>query len=136
MIRGKDVVMNRHREIEKLKQEHRTTKKDEDLYSVFEICIEMFERGFAFSNIDLELSDATRFLPHPNDPHLIVPPFSCIDGLGESVAVTIVQARNEHPFLSKEDVIKRTRLNNTHIKTLSSMNVFDHLQEENQLSLF
>lgn len=136
MVKGKEAVLARRREIEQLKAEHRTAKKDEDLFSVFDICLEMFDRGYRFSNIDLELSDATRFLPHPNDKKVIIPPFSCIDGLGESVAVTVVEARNEHPFISKEDVIKRTKLNNTHIKTLSMMAVFDHLQEENQLSLF
>ena len=136
MVKGKEVVLKRRREIEALRQEHKTTNKDEGLFSVFDICLEMFERGYSFSNIDLELSDATRFLPHPTDPKKIVPPFSCVDGLGESVAITIVQARLEHPFLSKEDVMKRTRLNNTHIKTLTQMGVFQNLQEENQLSLF
>lgn len=136
MVKGKEAVLARRQEIEQMKIEHRTAKKDEDLFSVFDICLEMFERGYRFSNIDLDLSDATRFLPHPTDKKLIVPPFSCIDGLGEAVAITVVEARKEHSFLSKEDVMKRTRLNNTHIKTLTMMNVFDDLQEENQLSLF
>lgn len=136
MVKGKDAVLARRKEIEQLKLEHKTAKKDEDLFSVFEICLEMFDRGYRFNNIDLELSDATRFLPHPSDKKVIVPPFSCIDGLGGSVAVSVIEARKEHSFLSKEDVIKRTRLNNTHIKTLSMMGVFNDLQEENQLSLF
>ena len=33
-------------------------------------------------------------------------------------------------------VIKRTKLNNSHIKQLTKMGVFDGMQEENQLSLF
>lgn len=136
MVKGKEAVLARRKEIEQLKLEHKTAKKDEDLFGVFDICLEMFDRGYRFSNIDLELSDATRFMPHPTDKKLIVPPFACIDGLGEAVAITVVEARNEHSFLSKEDVMKRTRLNNTHVKTLSMMHVFDHLQEENQLSLF
>ena len=41
-----------------------------------------------------------------------------------------------HKNLSKEDVIKRTKLNNSHIKQLTKMGVFDGMQEENQLSLF
>lgn len=136
MVKGKDAVMMRRNEILKLRQEHKTSNKEEDLLSVFEICLEMYDRGYRFSNIDLELSDATRFLPHPSDKKLIVPPFTCLDGLGASVAVSVVEARNEHHFLSKEDVLKRTRLNNTHVKALTMMGVFEDLQEENQLSLF
>lgn len=136
MVKGKDAVLERRREIEQLKNSYKTTKKDEDLYSVFDICLEMFDRGYRFTNIELERSDATRFMPDPNDPKAIIPPFNCIDGLGDAVAITIVEARNDHPFLSKEDVMNRTRLNNTLAKTMGMMGVFDHLQEENQLSLF
>ncbi|WRK54868.1 hypothetical protein SD457_08435 [Coprobacillaceae bacterium CR2/5/TPMF4] len=47
-----------------------------------------------------------------------------------------MKPRKNGPFLSKEDVVKRTKLNNSHIKTLSKMGVFDGMQERNQLSLF
>ena len=136
MVKGKEAVLARRREIEKLKAEHQASNKDEILFGVFDICLEMFDRGYRFSNISLDRSDASSFLPDPDDPKVIIPPFSCLDGLGDSVAVTVVEARKEHPFLSKEDVISRTKLNHTHVKTLSMMGVFDHLQEENQLSLF
>ena len=66
----------------------------------------------------------------------MIPPFSAIDALGDAVASTVVEARKNGPFLSKEDVVKRTKLNNSHIKTLSKMGVFDGMQERNQLSLF
>lgn len=46
-----------------------------------------------------------------------------------------MEARKDGPFLSKEDVIKRTKLNNSHIKTLTKMGVFNGMQERNQLSL-
>lgn len=136
MVKGKEAVLERRREIEKLKAEHAQSNKDDALLGVFDICLEMFDRGYRFSNISLEKSDASSFLPDKNDPKIIIPPFSCIDGLGESVAISVVQARNEHEFLSKEDVVNRTKLNHTHIKTLSMMGVFENLQEENQLSLF
>ena len=54
----------------------------------------------------------------------------------ETVAKTVIEARERGPFLSKEDVIKRTKLNNSHIKQLTKMGVFNGMQEENQLSLF
>lgn len=136
MVKGKEAILLRKQEIEKAKQEYKSTKKDEDLLVMFEIALEMHDRGFHFSNVSLEKSDATTFILDPDDDKALIPPFTAIDGLGESVAVSVIEARNENPFLSKEDVIKRTRLNNTHIKFMTKLNVFDGLEEENQLSLF
>ena len=136
MVKGKDAILLRKKEIEKLRSERLATKKDEDLYALFDICLEMYERGISFSNIDLNKSDASQFVVDPDDVKKIIPPFTAIDGLGEAVAETVVNSRNEHDFLSKEDVIKRTKLNNTHIKILTQMNVFKDIQEENQLTLF
>lgn len=66
----------------------------------------------------------------------MIPAFQCSDALGEAVAKTVIDARNQAPFFTKEDVIKRTKLNNSHIKTLTKMGVFNGMQERNQLSLF
>ncbi len=136
MVQGKAAVLKRHEELGALMQAKKSTKKDDDLYAMFEICLEMYERGFHFSNISLAASQATRFIVDKDHPRAILPPFSVIDGLGEAVAQSVIEAREDHPFLSKEDVIKRTRLNNSHIKFLTKMRVFEGMQEENQLSLF
>ena len=103
---------------------------------MFEIALEMYERGFHFNNVSLDKSDATDFILDPDDDKALIPPFTAIDGLGEAVGISVIEARNVNPFLSKEDVIKRTRLNNTHIKFMSKLNVFAGMEEENQLSLF
>ena len=86
--------------------------------------------------MNLEKSDASNFILDPDDPSGLLPPFSSVDSLGESVAKTVIEAREKGPFLSKVDVIKRTKLNNSHIKQLTKMGVFNGMQEENQLSLF
>ena len=112
------------------------TKKDKDTYSTLELALEMHLRGFYFSNIDLMRSDAKEFIVDKDNKNHIIPPFSCIDGLGESVAVTIVEARKEREFISKEDLLKRTSLSSTLLKKLESMGVLEGMQEENQLSLF
>ena len=96
----------------------------------------MHLRGFYFSNIDLMRSTAREFIVDQDNKNHIIPPFSCIDGLGESVAETIVEARKEREFLSKEDLLKRTSLSSTLLKKLESMGVLEGMQEENQLSLF
>ena len=96
----------------------------------------MHRRGYRFSNIDLRLSQASRFCVHPNDSHVIVPPFTALDGLGENVGISVVEARNKEFFLSKEDLQLRTQLNQTQIKNLTDMGVLNELPETNQLSLF
>ena len=136
LIQGKDAIMARREEITRLRAERSASNKDEGLWDVFEIALEMIERGFHFSPISLEYSQASKFILDPNDDHALIPPFSAIDALGDAVAKTVIEAREKGPFLSKEDVIKRTKLNNSHIKTLTKMGVFNGMQERNQLSLF
>lgn len=112
------------------------SKKELDTYATLELALEMVLRGYRFSNIDLMRSSATEFLPDPEDPNKIIPPFTSIDGLGSSVAISIVEARKKGAFLSKQDLNDRTALNGTNIKKLEEMGVLSHLQEENQMSLF
>ena len=129
LVAGKDAILSRRKEIEMLRENRQSSNKDEGLWDVFEIALEMIDRGFHFSPLNLEKSDANKFILDPDDPSGLLPPFSSVDSLGESVANTVIEAR-------KEDVIKRTKLNNSHIKQLTKMGVFDGMQEENQLSLF
>ncbi len=112
------------------------SKKEIDTFATLEVALEMVLRGYRFANIDLAISDANKFLPHPSQPNTILPPFSCLDGLGENVAHTIVEAREKGPFLSKQDLSDRTTLNGTNLKKLEEMGVLSHLQNENQMSLF
>ena len=136
LVAGKDAILSRRKEIEMLRENRQSSNKDEGLWDVFEIALEMIDRGFHFSPLSLEKSDANKFILDPDDPSGLLPPFSSVDSLGGSVANTVIEARKHGSFLSKEDVIKRTKLNNSHIKQLTKMGVFDGMQEENQLSLF
>ncbi|MEG1462129.1 MAG: hypothetical protein RSC48_03385, partial [Anaerorhabdus sp.] len=64
------------------------------------------------------------------------PPFTTIDGLGENVAKSIVEAREKGPFLSKEDLTSRTQCSLTLLRKLEVLGAIDGLQEKNQMSLF
>ena len=101
-----------------------------------EICFEMVERGYHLSNIDINRSLAKEFLVNPDDHHEIIPPFKILDGLGDNVAESIVKARNERPFISKEDLMNRTQLSNTLLRKFEELGVLDDLDESNQISLF
>ena len=136
LIAGKERTWTRYQEILKLKQENRASNKDEALITVFEVAMEMFDRGYRFSNFDLYKSQASYFSLDPDNDYAIVPPFTSIDGLGASVGESVAKAREDHEFTSIEDLRKRTRLSNNHIDTLQKLGVLDSLNESDQLSLF
>ena len=96
----------------------------------------MVSRGYRLTNIDINRSLATEFLVNPENNHEIIPPFKVLDGLGDNVAISIVNARNERPFISKEDLMNRTQLSNTLVKKLSDLGILNDLDETNQISLF
>ena len=136
LIAGKEAVYDKYQECLKLKAEHKASNKEEGLITVFEVALEMFERGIKFSKISLDQSDSRKFICHPDDPTAIIPPFTSIDGLGDAVGDSVVEARKERPFTSIEDIKKRTRLSGTHIETLQKMGVLNGFSESDQLTIF
>jgi DNA polymerase-3 subunit alpha (Gram-positive type) len=70
------------------------------------------------------------------DEHSIYPPFSAIDGLGDTVAKAIVEEREKRPFTSIEDLQKRAKISQTLIDRMRKMKILDGLDESDQLSLF
>jgi DNA polymerase-3 subunit alpha (Gram-positive type) len=137
MLQGKLAIYNRLQNIkDNIAAGQQVPKREEDLLLVLEIALEMYLRGYHFNNICLTKSQATNFIIDPDDEFGIIPSFSSIDGLGAAVAESIVEQREIQSFISKEDLMKRTSVNNTQLAFLERMGVLDHLAEENQLSLF
>ena len=78
-----------------------------DVLTVLEIMNEMAHRGFRMQPISLEKSQAFDFIIEGDT---LIPPFISVPGLGENVAKRIVEAREDGPFLSKEDLNKKAGL--------------------------
>ena len=137
MVEGLESIAERLQDIQSRMQSfQKVSTKEESLEPVLEIAMEMYLRGYHFSPMSLEKSDAVYFLPDPDDPLGILPSFACIDGLGEVVARRIVEEREIQPFISREDFGKRTGINTSQIATMERMGVLNGLPAENQLSLF
>lgn len=117
-------------------QKNGVSNKEREVFTTLEVALEMCLRGYRFSNLSLVHSQATLFIKDPNDALALIPPFIVLEGLGENVGRSIVDARNQLSFLSKEDLQNRTQLNYNHIKRLDELNVLQGLQESNQASLF
>lgn len=115
---------------------HEVTSKEVSLVDTLEVTLEMMSRGYTIKPINLDLSAATEFILDPNDNKAIIPPFNVIDGLGDTVAESIIIAREEREIISKQDLIMRSSISSSLIKKLDDLGVTSHLQESNQMSLF
>lgn len=66
----------------------------------------------------------------------LMPSINSIDGLGEKVADSIVEAAKDGPFLSKDDFRERAKVSKTVVDLMASLGLLGDLPESNQLSLF
>ena len=137
MIKGENAIIERLDEL-KLKSRskgEKLTPKETEQIKTLSMALEMVQRGYKFENIDIERSDSTNFIVD-KDNNALIPPFITIDGLGANNAQTVVEARKDGPFHSKEELLRRTKLTSTNVEDLSKMGVLDNLDETDQLSLF
>ena len=137
MLGGLESMIKRYEEIKLKKQarKEKLTPKEENIAAMLIIAIEMAERGYKFKTVDLYRSHATEFVVDAEDGSLI-PPFVVIDGLGEAAAESVVEARKEGNFTSKEDLLRRTKLSSTNVEDLSSIKALEGLGESDQMTLF
>lgn len=108
-------------------------KKEKDVLTVLEIMNEMAHRGFKMQPISLEKSQAFDFIIEDDT---LIPPFIAVPGLGENVAKRIVEAREDGPFLSKEDLNKKAGLSQKIIEYLDDLGSLPDLPDKAQLSIF
>ena len=145
MTSGYDAVTRKYEELrqKKINSDNMTLKEGEEKYSdkdaeiqdTLTVVMELYERGYSISNIDLYRSDATKFVVD-HEHNCLIPPFNTIDGLGDIAATTVVEARKEGKFTSKKNLLNRTKLSQTHVKLLDELGVLDGLGEDDQMSLF
>ena len=108
-------------------------KQKQELF-LYEILIEMNYRNIELAKPNVLTSNA-KFFTITEDKKIQLP-LIAVDGLGESVAEKIVSEREKDPFLSLEDLTKRTKLNKTVLKILEDYECVEGIQKENQGKLF
>ena len=89
---------------------------------------------FGLCPIDLEKSDSSNFQVLSDT--LIRMPFNALPGLGEAAAQSIVDARNESPFISVEDLRNRAKVSQSVIDMMRECGCLNNLPETNQTTLF
>lgn len=131
MILGKEKVKNKMKEIDM--KANTATKKEQDMYAVLELVLEMYERGINFLPIDLYKSHYKNFIVEDEG---IRPPFASIAGFGPIAAESLYNAAKEEQFMSIDEIRIRAKLGDSTIDLLREFGVLDGMQESNQISLF
>lgn len=135
MAKGREALKLRVKQLADMRDANSWTKKDEDTYNTLLLSLEMVSRGFAFDQINIFESSDTNFLVSKDRKRLLIP-FNALDSLGDATANSIVVAREERPFTSKRDVMKRTKINTTLFERMDSLGCFGNLPEDDQIGLF
>ena len=132
ITRGKDAVKQKMEEIEAMDS---PSDADNALYVVLQLAWEMYLRGFKVKKVDLYKSGANRF-QMVTEENAVLPPFTTLNGLGAVDAKAIVEKRTEGPFLSIENLKKRTGINKKSIEALRLHGCLDGMDESDQMTLF
>ncbi|MCI8529762.1 MAG: PolC-type DNA polymerase III [Lachnospiraceae bacterium] len=109
------------------------SNKEELSYNDMKIVLEMYARGYEFTPIDIFTANSRTFQIVEGK---LMPSINSIDGLGEKVADSIVEAAKDGPFLSKDDFRERAKVSKTVVDLMASLGLLGNLPESNQLSLF
>ena len=131
MIHGKEKVKAKMKEIEM--QGNNATQKDKGMYTILEIVLEFYERGFDFLPIDLYKSHSNKFQIEDGK---IRPPLSSIAGLGGIAAENIYQAAKDGQFMCIDDLQLRAKIGKSTTEMLSKFGCLDGMSQSNQISLF
>ena len=91
----------------------------------------MYCRGFGFKNVDVYESHYSEFKIIGND---LLPPLNAIDGLGDKAAMQIYEEAQKRPFISKEDLQTRAKVNKSNIEKLEQFGCLSSLPDSNQMS--
>ncbi len=140
MCRGMEVAKQKMREINAKKnakdKADRPTAVEEDMLVTLEVVYEFYLRGLHFTSMDIMRSHAVNFLVD-EERRALIPPFTSIAGLGETVGWDIMEKRKGQQFMSIEEFsLACTKVSNTHLAQLKEAGAFGDLPESSQLSLF
>ena len=106
--------------------------KQKEQVIILELVYEMNLRGIELLPIDLYKSKATKFTIEDGK---LRPPFNAIAGLGDTAARQLEEGGKAGKYLSREELVKRTRINNTLLEKLDALGCLGDLPKSDQVSL-
>lgn len=135
MCSGIKAILRKINEIDDEGKTRPLKPAENDLKLVLMITLEMYERGYKIDKLNVNKSLGTKFLID-RENKAIIPPFSTVAGIGESVAQSIEDGRKSGPYYSIEDLINRTQLSHQRVDDLRELDALDNLPETDQMTLF
>ncbi len=127
---GIDVVRKKLQQMAEVMDKDVREKSEE---TTLEVMLEMFLRGISFLPVNIKKSHAKLFLIENGKLRI---PFNKLPNLGDSVAESIVKAREEKPFSSVEDLLFRTKINKSHLEAFRKYVELENLPDKEQITLF
>lgn len=131
VIKGEEAIKAKMDEINALG--NNVGPKEKGLLTILELSYEMYKRGIKFLPVDIYKSDAIKFTI---EGELVRIPISGLQGAGQNAAKSIMEARADGEFISKEDLRIRSKVSKTVIEALDNHGALEGLPETNQLCLF
>ncbi len=112
----------------------RRKPNEKALFYLCELVEEMYLRGISFVPYDLNKSDSVKFIKVEKGK--ILPPLNVIASISTSIAEGIVEARNERPFTTQDDLQTRAHLGPSSMQKLEEEGLLAGLPRSRQLDLF
>ena len=109
------------------------SKKEQDCADTMHIVYEAMQRGIEFLPVDLYKSHSYKFLMEDGKIRM---PFSSVKGLGGAAAQGLMDARNEGPYISCDDLQARSGVSKAIIESLEQLGATNGLAKTSQMSLF
>jgi DNA polymerase-3 subunit alpha (Gram-positive type) len=108
-------------------------QKELTLLTIYEVALEFYARGYKFKMVDLQKSEADKFVI---EGEYLIPSFTSIDGMGLKMAQSIVDARHQKHFGSKDDLLTRTKISSKILSIMEELNITSDLALDGQTTLF
>ena len=134
MAKGEETARAALDEINRRKRDGTAMPKEDALIPILELVIEMYCRGYSFTDVDLYRSHATRF--QIEDERRLLPPLNALPGLGENAAKAIAEEREKGEFKNIEDLRLRTGVTKTNLDIMEENGCFAGMSATNQISMF
>ncbi|GAB6157596.1 PolC-type DNA polymerase III [Desulfotomaculum varum] len=131
MVQGPQKIRQVIEEIEA--KGNAASQKEKNMLTILEVALEANCRGIKLLPVNLEKSDAVRFIVTPAG---LLSPFAGLQGVGTAAAQNIVTARQEAPFTSVDDLRNRAKVSKTVIEVLQNHGCLANLQASDQMVLF
>lgn len=108
--------------------------REQKIYYILELVEEMQLRGIDFLPLDIYKSSAGLFVQEAEG--LIRPPLDAIPGISSTLAESIVRARADGPFKSKDELMRRAGVGQSAVETLTASGCLGDMPDTAQMDLF